>query len=157
MGLKEKGRGGIYGGGGKKGELGGDKPRRDKDGGANRRGVNIARARRDENKSTVREQRATENQQPSKNEREKKKRNVSVPLSQFHQTDRPGRTHKTASRVDVRVDSAVLRRERRINWRRRHLLLRTFDFRVVWLLVYDLIYDCRGRCRRRRDNTYPSL
>lgn len=155
MGLKEKGRGGIYGGGGKKGELGGDKPRRDKDGGANRRGVNIARARRDENKSTVREQRATENQQPSKNEREKKKRNVSVPLSQFHQTDRPGRTHKTASRVDVRVDSAVLRRERRINWRRRHLLLRTFDFRVVWLLVYDLIYDCRGR--RRRDNTYPSL
>lgn len=74
MGLKEKGRGGIYGGGGKKGELGGDKPRRDKDGGANRRGVNIARARRDENKSTVREQRATENQQPSKNEREKKKK-----------------------------------------------------------------------------------
>ena len=121
-------------------------------------GVNIARARRDENKSTVREQRATENQQPSKNEREKKKKrnNVSVPLTQFHQTDRPGRTHKTASRVDVRVDSAVLRRERRINWRRRHLLLRTFDFRVVWLLVYDLIYDCRGR-RRRRDNTYPSL
>lgn len=37
-------------------------------------GVNIARARRDENKSTVREQRATENQQPSKNEREKKKK-----------------------------------------------------------------------------------
>lgn len=83
MGLKEKGRGGIYGGGGKKGELGGDKPRRDKDGGANRRGVNIARARRDENKSTVREQRATENQQPSKNEREKKKETSAFPSHNF--------------------------------------------------------------------------
>ena len=46
-------------------------------------GVNIARARRDENKSTVREQRATENQQPSKNEREKKKETSAFPSHNF--------------------------------------------------------------------------